>query len=597
MVYETSYESGRRPFKPDLNRGKWEKPTDFIYACFGLALKLDLFIVSYWFYFDMGLFGMLPYYIYMAIYLVPILVIHSFMGQFSSSGFISAFRVSPFFKGMGYVSLALSLASLLYYGIFAIVPLIFILHSLRPTLPWSCEGFKAEENVTTICNMTDPQVQTLLSSQNESEVFSELSVVHVPSVLYFRQHYETLSSDYYMGEDASYELSWQIVGFSGVIWAIITFIFLKFSETAKFGKLLRYLILSTLALLLVCLVRFLFLPGALDGISHYVTPRLDTMANGGLSMTIIVLQAFGSGWGSIMALSSFNNFKTNIMAYSWIIAFGQTLVYILFGLVTFMLDHYFDTMRTNSFGSYVEVNWVLYLSSASALSTLELPNLWTIIYYTMLLMASITVMITQLFTVFTSLFDEFELLRHYKQQVTIGVLCFLALASLVFCTNHGVMYFSALSLDAIMTHSVMHLLLLLAVLWVYGRERFQRDIEFMIGQPFASWKIFILRFIAPLFLLYTLLIGVFISSMEHAFSSSVMLHISLILVLVPMLFIPGYGVYIMCQNTGGFCDRFRRACRPNDWYPTEMEDRQQYEEVVGNADITHQLYEVTEEVN
>ncbi|EDW65048.1 sodium- and chloride-dependent glycine transporter 1 [Drosophila virilis] len=596
MVYETSYESGRRPFKPDLARGKWEKPTDYIYACFGLALKLDLFIVSYWFYFDMGLFGMLPYYIYMAIYLVPILVIHSFMGQFSSSGFISAFRVSPFFKGMGYVSLALSLASLLFYGIFAIVPLIFIMHSLRPTLPWSCEGFKPEENVTTICNMTDTQVQTVLSSENESDIF-EMTVVHVPSVLYFRQHYETLRSDFYMGERPDYELSWQIAGFSVVIWSIITFIFLKFSETAKFGKLLRYMILSTLALLLVCLVRFMFLPGALDGITHYVKPRMDSMVDGGLSMTIIVLQAFGSGWGSVMALSSFNNFKTNIMSYSWIIAFGQTLVYILFGLVTFMLDHYFETMKSNSFSTYVEVNWVVYLSSASALSTLEVPNLWTIIYYTMLLMASIIVMITQLFTVFTSLFDEFELLRNYKQQVTVGVLCFLASASLFFCTNHGVMYFSALSLDAIMIHSVMHLLLLLAVLWVYGRERFQRDIEFMIGQPFASWKIFILRFIAPLFLLYTLLIGVFISSMEHAFSSSVMLHISLILVLVPMLFIPGYGVFIMCQNTGGFCDRFRRACRPNDWYPTEMEDRQQYEEVVGNADITHQLYEVTEEVN
>lgn len=115
-----------------------------------------------------SVFGMLPYYIYMALYLVPIMVIHSFMGQFSSSGFISSFRVSPFFKGnisiyrtwifilifcylgMGYMSLILSLASLLYYGIFAIVPLIFIVHSLRPALPWSCENFVPDKNVTTV---------------------------------------------------------------------------------------------------------------------------------------------------------------------------------------------------------------------------------------------------------------------------------------------------------------------------------------------------------------------------------------------------------------------------------------------------------------
>jgi len=109
----------------------------------------------------------------------------------------------------------------------------------------------------------------------------------------------------------------------------------------KFGKLLRYMILSALIILLICLVRFLFLPGALDGLLHYVRPQTHSMANGGISMTIVVLQAFGSGWGSVMSLSSFNRFKTNILSYSWIIAFGQTLVYILFGMVSFILHHYF----------------------------------------------------------------------------------------------------------------------------------------------------------------------------------------------------------------------------------------------------------------
>ncbi|XP_023170470.2 sodium- and chloride-dependent glycine transporter 1 [Drosophila hydei] len=596
MVYETSYESGRKPFKPDLSRGKWEKPTDFIYACFGLALKLDIFVISYWFYFDMGLFGILPYYIYMALYLVPIMVIHSFMGQFSSSGFISAFRVSPFFKGIGYMSLALSLASLLYYSIFAIVPLIFIVHSLRPALPWSCENFVPDNNITTICNMTEKAVDTLLSIDNETELYS-FTMIHVPSTIFFQHHYEAYkeTQSYYISP--SNDLSWHIVGYSVAIWAIITLIFYKFSETAKFGKLIRYMVVSTLVLLVICIIRFLFLPGALDGLTHYTKPHAQHMFEGGLCMTVIVLQAFGSGWGTIVALSSHNNFKTNIMNYSWIIAFGQTLVYILFGMVNFMLKHYFQTLHSDNFNTFVEGKWALYLSTASVLSTMELPNLWTIMYYTMLLLGSLIVMITQLFSVFTSLFDEFELLRHRKQEVIFGTLGVLSIVSLLFCTNNAVEYFSALSLDAIMTHSLMHLILLLAILWVYGRQRFQRDIEFMLGQPFASWKIFILRFIAPLFLLISLLVGIFISSFEHAFSSDVMVIISLAVVLLSVLCIPGYGVLIMCQNTGRFCNRFRRACRPNDWYPTEMEDRQQYEEVVGNADITHQLYEVTEEVN
>jgi len=114
------------------------------------------------------------------------------------------------------------------------------------------------------------------------------------------------------------------------------------------------MILSSLVLLLICLARFLFLPGALDGLTHFVKPHRDSLSHGSFLMTVVVLQAFGSGWGSVMSLSSFNSFKTNIMSYSWIIAFGQTLVYILFGLVTFILQHYFR-------GEYLLYIYLIYI--------------------------------------------------------------------------------------------------------------------------------------------------------------------------------------------------------------------------------------------
>ena len=49
MVYETSYESGRRPFLPDTKRGYWANPNDFIYAGLGLAFRLDVFSMSWLF--------------------------------------------------------------------------------------------------------------------------------------------------------------------------------------------------------------------------------------------------------------------------------------------------------------------------------------------------------------------------------------------------------------------------------------------------------------------------------------------------------------------------------------------------------------------
>jgi len=54
MVCETSYGTGKKVFSPDLNRGKWEKPTDYIFACVGLAMKMDVFDFMYYLLSDMG---------------------------------------------------------------------------------------------------------------------------------------------------------------------------------------------------------------------------------------------------------------------------------------------------------------------------------------------------------------------------------------------------------------------------------------------------------------------------------------------------------------------------------------------------------------
>ncbi|KAH8325888.1 hypothetical protein KR067_009725 [Drosophila pandora] len=599
MVYESSYGTGQKPFSPDLKRGTWEKPTDFIYACFGLAFKLDVFVASYWFFFDMGIMGLLPYYLYMVIYLVPILVIHSFMGQFSSSGFISAFRVSPFFKGMGYVSCFLSTAMLIYYGIFAAVPILYMVNSFRPTLPWSCEGMKSwyneSERPATVCNITLGD-----SVEYESEnvtFFSKL--VHVPSVLYFQGHFSSMNESYFPDLEQEYELSFHFVTYFIVVWALIALIFYKFSEVAQFGRFIRYMVIGTLGLLVVCFLRFIFLPGALRGLVAYVSPKhpVEEVVMGFGSTFIMVLQAFGAGWGSVIALSSFNGFKTNIMSYSWITAFGQILIYILFGLISFMIDNHYKEIVTESYENHVLNHWLLFLSSASAIAGMHWANLWTLIYYTMLLMAALIVMTTQIFTILQALFDEFEALRIKKQEVTFGFIGGLAICSFFFCTNHGIVYFSTISMDAIFSHNVLHLLLILVILWIYGRVRFQRDIEFMLGQPFANWKVLILRFISPLILIISLLFGTSMCLMEHSYTSSLVLAVTVVIVLVPFLAIPGYGFYYLYQSTGTIGERFKRACRPTDWYPVEMEHRQQYELTVGSTELTHQLFEVTEEVN
>ncbi|KAH8353301.1 hypothetical protein KR084_010173, partial [Drosophila pseudotakahashii] len=607
-----SYGIGQKPFSPDPNRGKWEKPTDYIFACVGLALKMEVFDFTYNGHYQLGILRILVYFVYMIIYLVPIIFIHSFMGQFSSSGFISALRLSPFFKGMGYLSVFLSISMLIYYSIYAAIPLLFIINSFRPTLPWSCEGLKSWYNETagrsTICNLSyDGEFSELLNRTAKRKL-------EVPSVLYFDNLFDSMREKGDVDIKDDYELSWHFVGFFALTWAIIAFIFYKFSETAKFGKFLRHMVIGTLFLLSVCFVRFLFLPGGLSWANKFTAPKPHDWEDISVPTFLIAIQAFGAGWGSVIALSSFNGFKTDIMSYSWIISLGQTFIYIMFGLVSFMLEHYFTELSEESEKTHVINIWVLILSSASALSTMGWPNMWTFIYYTTILMATVILMTTQIFTVLQSLFDEFEELRGRKKETTFGLIGGLAVCSIFFCTNvsslyisnnhiitlsilqFGITFFCSFYADAIFSNNLLHLLLLLVVLWIYGRERFQRDIEFMLGMPFASWMVFILRFIAPILFLICMPSKIESALSEDSYTSVGVYFMSIILVWLPILAIPGYGLYCLSQSTGTVWDRLRRTCRPTDWYPVEMEYRQKYEEAVGITE-THQLVEVTEDTN
>jgi len=68
--------------------------------------------------------------------------------------------------------------------------------------------------------------------------------------------------------------------------------------------------------------------------------------------------------------------------------------------------------------------------------------------------------------------------------------------------------------------------------------------------------------------------------------------ICLILIWLPILAIPGYGIYYLSQSTGTFFNRLRRTCRPTEWYPVKMEYRQKYEEAIETLEMTHHLTDV-----
>ncbi|XP_055917390.1 sodium-dependent proline transporter-like isoform X2 [Eupeodes corollae] len=530
-----------------------------------------------------AVYCLIPYLLVLATCVVPIVFLQSFLGQFSSTGFISVFRISPLFKGIGYVSLAINLTTLTYYSIFGAIPLFFLFHSLRLTIPWSCDGakkwMKHPEDTLTPC--LDPEMHAALMANNISRE------IKIPSYEFFKNHIQPM--DLHTRGHPDYTFSWSLLICTLIIWMIVRKIVTKPMETVS--RFIRYSCLTVIGILCLLCLRLAFLPGAFEAIRELFNPPglnihyIDVWG----TIPFMALAALGPGWGSILTMASFNNFKTNIFNYSWLMCLAQ--FGIIFGLAIqglFASSHYLRPDPKMIYHQYMHSQWMEFLLTPSALTFIEFPHFWTILFFGMMILGTLNLMIVQFLSILTSIFDEYEKLRNVKNEVILVMAACFTVVSISFCSNYGITFAELLAKFSAISQMVLNLFLLLVVLWIYGRERFQRDVNFMTGRTYPTWMVNIVRFVAPLFLLLSWAAGLVIS-LSLGYKTALLVTSICCIVLLPWLFVPGYCIFKLLQTSGMLNVRFKRSIRPTDWYPVDSMYRNQYEETFSRSEISHQL--------
>lgn len=58
------------------------------------------------------------------------------LGQFSSTGCLTLFRIAPLLKGTGYAIILVNIICTIYYNVIIAYPLVFIVKSMAKELPW-----------------------------------------------------------------------------------------------------------------------------------------------------------------------------------------------------------------------------------------------------------------------------------------------------------------------------------------------------------------------------------------------------------------------------------------------------------------------------
>lgn len=527
---------------------------------------------------DVGIFGIIPYLLILSVCVVPIAFLQSFLGQFSGTGFISVFRVSPLFKGIGYVSLLVNILVLCYYSVLSAIPLFYFFHSMRPTVPWSCEGSESWLNLT--------EFETSFCDRNSSQ---SIRIV-LPSVQFFIDHLN-IATRFSTVYDHSFSVELTICCW--IVWGVVAYVVLK--STESIGRIVRFSFLTVVTILIICLIRFLFLPGAMIGLLDFLWPSHHRIfTDSWLFVPTLALSALGPGWGSVLTMASFNNFKTNIFSYSWMLCFTHLGLMIGIALLSVFMQNFMEVIYPEYFykSIFYHNQWLEFLSIPTGLEFVAWSRFWSLLFFSMWILGSLNILIIQMLSLVTSILDEFEGLREIRNKVIIVAVGFFATTSILFCTNLGFYLFGLLSGYAVATEAILNLLLLLVVLWVYGRERFQRDLKFMTSRTYSTWMVNIVRFVAPLFLLVGLLIALFVSLESDSLagpSSLVAFAFGTLLFLFSWCLIPGYCIVRIKRTTGIIGIRLRRCVRPADWYPADPVYKQRYEETFSTTDISHNL--------
>ncbi|KAL4220855.1 hypothetical protein ACF0H5_019122 [Mactra antiquata] len=469
----------------DQERGNWSRKLDYMMSCLSYVVGLG----SVW---------RFPYICYRNGGEMS-------FGQFASSGVASVWKASPIFEGVGWAMLLSSFFLCIYYNMIIAYAIYYLFASLKETLPWQeCGEWSSEacSNVRTdvVKNCTDNGGVFCYEkcfyhkdvSSNTLENVSDCSIRDPvsPSGEYFHKAVLGITNDIYdMGS-----IKWELALCLLLAWVIVCVWLAKGiksnAKAAYFTVIFPYLVLSIL------LVRSLSLKGSVDGIFYFLKPQWHKLL-GARVWGDAAVQAFKSlslCLGGHITLSSYNKFHNNCLKDAVTVSAIACLTCVFSGVVIFGIIGYMAAELNQPIDEVVQAGTGLaFIVYPDVVTKLPISQLWSSLFFTMLIARGFGCQISFVSTVHTTLLDKFPKLfrknRKRRKLLLIGVACICYLIGLTF-TFQGGMYVLQLFDNYAATFSLLVIGVVesIALSWVYGGDRFLTDIESMLGyRPRSIW--------------------------------------------------------------------------------------------------------------
>ncbi|KAM3585316.1 uncharacterized protein V6R79_013984 [Siganus canaliculatus] len=556
-----NYPNGKRAVKADnLNaRGQWASKAEFLLAVAGQIIGLgNVWRFPYLCYKNGGGVFFVPYLLFLVLCGVPLFLLETSLGQFTTLGGVSAWRtICPIFGGLGYASQVIILHGCVYYIVILAWALFYLSYSFQEVLPWShCNNSWNTE----ACVMFDHLNQTAGASMTENATspvmeFWEREVLHLTTNLYE------------LGP-----VNWKLALCLAIIWLVCYFCVWKGVKST--GKVVYLTATFPYVMLLVLLVRGVTLPGASQGIIYYLKPNHTRLADPQVWMDAgtQIFFSYGICLGSLTALGSYNKYNNNCYKDSFYLCLLNSGTSFFAGFAIFSVLGFMAEEQGVDISAVAQSGpGLAFIAFPRAVAMMPIPQLWAVCFFIMIIMLGLDTQFVSLEALMTSVTDLYpHLIRrgHRRELVLLFVCVVCFLIGLVMVTPGGLYVFQVYDHFSCSGASLLLLSICqsIAIGWIYGADRFSDNIKDMIGFSPVSFFKLCWKYLTPAVCIATFLFSLVnwspLNLGKGLVAPAWATTLGWLLTFSSVSLLPIWAVYALVTTPGSLSQRFKHLCSP-----------------------------------